>query len=291
MFRRSGRGRLLLVAFLALSVVIITLDFQTEGEGPLDRARDVTATIVAPIQRGVSVVVRPIRNFFSSIGDLSSLRTENAELREQLGESEVQAERATETEQAYEELRAETDLGKPYYAMQTVVAEVIAEQVANYGWTVTISKGAEDGIRPNMTVIDNSAGGLVGKTVDVRSDTSTVLLLIDPNAAARATVSDQGNAGLVKGNGAGEDLSLNLVSPDVRVQVGDEVETSYYNGGVFPPHVPIGTVSQVSGDEAALDQDIDVEPNVDFENLQTLTVLLETGPFDDKPKKKKEGGR
>ncbi len=291
MFRRSGRGRLLLVAFLALSVVIITLDFQTAGEGPLDRARDVTATIVAPIQRGVSVVVRPIRNFFSSIGDLSSLRTENAELREQLDESEVQVERATETDQAYEELRAETDLGKPYYAMQSVVAEVIAEQVANYGWTVTISKGADDGIKPNMAVVDNSAGGLVGKTVDVRSDTSTVLLLIDPNAAARATVSDQGNAGLIKGNGAGEALSLNLVSPDVRVQEGDEVETSYYNGGVFPPHVPIGTVSQVSGDEAALDQDIDVEPNVDFENLQTLTVLLETGPVQDKPKKKKEGGR
>lgn len=280
-----------MVAFLALSVLIITLDFQTEGEGPLDRARDVTATIVAPIQRGVSVVVRPIRDFFSSIGDLSSLRSENAELREQVGEFEVQAERATETEQAYEELLAENDLGKPYYRMEAVVSVVLAEQVANYTWAVTIDKGAEDGIKPNMAVIDNSAGGLVGKTVDVRGDTATVLLLIDPRAAARATVSDQGDAGLVKGNGAGEDLSLNLVSPDVRVQVGDKVETSYYNGGVFPPHVPIGRVSQVAGDEAALDQDIYVEPNVDFENLQTLTVLLETGPVDDKPRKKKGGGQ
>ena len=291
MFRRTGRGRLLLVTFLALSVVIITLDFQTEGEGPLDRARDVTATIVAPIQRGVSVVVRPVRNFFSSIGDLSSLRTENAELREQLGESEVQTERATETERAYEELLDENDLGKPYYGMESVTADVIAEQVANYTWAVTISKGSEDGIRPNMAVVDNSAGGLVGKTVDVRSDTATVLLLIDPRAAARATVSDAGNAGLIKGNGAGEDLSLNLVGPDVRVEEGDAVETSYYNGGVFPPRVPIGSVSQVSGDEAALDQDIFVEPNVDFDNLQTLTVLLETGPVEEKPKKRKDGGR
>ncbi|MDQ3986310.1 MAG: rod shape-determining protein MreC [Actinomycetota bacterium] len=287
MFRRSGRGRLMLVVFLALSIVVITLDFQDEGGGPLDRARDISTTIVAPIQRGVSVVVRPVRDFFSSIGDLSSLRSENEDLQDRLGQYRVEAERAEAVEDELEELRAETGLDKPWFNMDSEVADVIAEQAHNYKWAVIISKGSDDGIEEDMAVVDASAGGLVGRTVGVTGDTATVLLLTDPDAAARAVVSNSKDAGLITGNGGDEDLSMELVNTDTRVSVGDKVVTSYYNKGIFPPSIPVGTVSSVEGDEAGLDQDIEVEPLVDFENLQTLTVLLETGPIETKKERKK----
>ena len=66
MFRRPGRGRLLLLVFLAMSVVLITLDFRQGEGGPLDTARDVVGSVVAPIQRGFTTVFRPIGDFFSS---------------------------------------------------------------------------------------------------------------------------------------------------------------------------------------------------------------------------------
>ncbi|MDQ4144301.1 MAG: rod shape-determining protein MreC [Actinomycetota bacterium] len=286
MFRRSGRGRFLLVAFVALSIGVITLDFQTEGEGPLDKARDVAGAVVAPIQRGVSTVVRPVRNFFSSIGDLSSLRDENEELQDKLAEYEVKAERADAIEEDLAEVREELELEEPWFNMNAVAAEVIADQPANYKWAVTISKGSADGIKEDMAVIDGSAGGLVGKTVEpITDDTATVLLLIDPQAAAKAKIEGVRDTGGVYGNGGGEDLTMDFVDPESEVDIGASVLTATYAGGIFPPNIPIGTISDVQASETSLTQSIDVEPTVDFDSIQTVQVLLETGPIDTKKAK------
>lgn len=282
MFRRSGRGRLLLAAFLVLSIGVITLDFQTEGEGPLDKARDAAGAVVAPIQRGVSVVVRPVRNFFSSIGDLSSLRDENEELRDEVGELRVQTERAEAIEDDLAAAREALDLDEPWFRMDYVAVELIANQAANYKWSITISKGSDDGIEKNMAVIDPSAGGLVGKTVGpINDNTATVLLLVDANAAAKAKIERVQDTGVVTGNGEGEPLSMDLVQPDAKVDVGDTVTTATYDGGVFPPNIPIGEVSNVTASETSLTQSIEIEPVVDFDSLDILQVLLETGPIED----------
>lgn len=282
MFRRSGRGRLLLAAFLVLSIGVITLDFQTEGEGPLDKARDAAGAVVAPIQRGVSVVVRPVRNFFSSIGDLSSLRDENEELRDEVGELRVQTERADAIEDDLAAAREALDLDEPWFRMDYVAVELIANQAANYKWSITISKGSDDGIEKNMAVIDPSAGGLVGKTVGpINDNTATVLLLVDANAAAKAKIERVQDTGVVTGNGEGEPLSMDLVQPDAKVDVGDTVTTATYDGGVFPPNIPIGEVSNVTASETSLTQSIEIEPVVDFDSLDILQVLLETGPIED----------
>src|SRR5687768_7258248 len=86
MFRRPGRGRLLLLVFLAFSVVLITLDFRQGEGGPLETARDVAASVVAPIQRGFTTVFRPVGDFFSSLGDLGDLREENERMKKELDE-------------------------------------------------------------------------------------------------------------------------------------------------------------------------------------------------------------
>ena len=287
MFRRSGRGRLFLVAFVALSIGVITLDFQTEGEGPLDKAREAASAVVAPIQRGVSVVVRPIRNFVSSIGDLSSLREENEELRDQVAELQVIAERAEAVEEDLVEVRKALKLDKPWFQMEHVAVDVIADQPANYKWAITVSKGSDDGIEPDMAVIDSTAGGLVGKTVEpITEHSATVLLLTDPTHSASAKIDRISDTGLVKGNGGGEDLSMDLIADPARAKAGDKVVTAYYNAGIFPPNIPIGEVSEVTDSETGFEATILVEPVVDFDDLQVLQVLLETGPFEEKAEEK-----
>ena len=272
-----------MVAFLVLSIGVITLDFQTEGEGPLDKAREWASTVVAPIQRGVSIVVRPVRNFFASLGDLSSLRSENEDLREEVETLRVDSERAEAIQDELAELREELDLDEPWFQMKTVAVEVISNQGANYSWSITISKGSDDGIQPNMAVIDGSAKGLVGRTVQpITDNTATVLLMTDPNAAARAKIKEVEDLGLVKGNGGDQDLSMDYVDAESKVEVGDTVVTATYDGGVFPPNLPIGEVSRVDPSETSLTQRITVAPVVDFESLLTLQVILETGPYEDK---------
>ncbi|MGH2808734.1 MAG: rod shape-determining protein MreC [Actinomycetota bacterium] len=267
---------MLLLAFLALSLVIITLDFRAEGDGPLERAKDISTTVVAPIQRGLTAVFRPVGDFFSSLGDLSRLRVENEELREALDAAEGQIERAEALESENVELRDISNLTEPYTSMEDVTAEVIATVPANYRWAVKIDKGSIDGIKEDMAVI--AEDGLVGKIIRADPTSSIVLLLIDPNAGAAARIEDKGDAGNIRGNGADEPLSMRGVDPEAKVRKDDTIVTSGYDGGIFPPSIPIGRVIRASGESAMLEQEIDVESFVDFNTLDFVRVLLESGP-------------
>lgn len=274
MYRRAGRGRIVLLAFLALSIVVITLDFRQTTD-VLDRAKDISNAIVTPIQRGLATVFRPVGNFFSSLSELSNLRGDNAAMRNQIEEMEAEI---TEAESLLDEnvrLRELLDLEKSYATMERITAAVIARPPGNYKWAVEIDRGANDGIAEDMAVIDPD--GLVGKIIRVQDNTATVLLLIDPKAGASARIEGEEWTGAIRGNGSDQALSLEFVDTEADVSVGDQVVTSAYNSGIFPPNIPIGRVSGVSGQEADTEQDIDIDPWVDFTTLDFVQVILETG--------------
>ncbi|MEA2461000.1 MAG: rod shape-determining protein MreC, partial [Actinomycetota bacterium] len=86
-----------------------------------------------------------------------------------------------------------------------------------------------------------------------------------------------GKSGLTAGNGEDEDLSLEFVPKGTEIAEGDHIETSNYNGGVYPRGIPIGIVSDVSGDTRAASLDISVTPFVDFSDLEIVEVLKDTG--------------
>jgi rod shape-determining protein MreC len=275
MYRRPGRGRLLLLAFVILSILIVTLSFQKDADGPLEKAHDVASSIVSPIQRGVTVIVRPVRNFFSSLGDLGNLRSENERLDAELDEAESRLERVQALEEEVQELRDLTEMKEAWFTMDSVDAEVIGSTAHNYKWAITIDKGSESGIDSNMAVVD-STGSLVGKTIDVAEHTASILLVIDPESGVTA---DTKNAiGSIKGNGADEDLSLQLVSPDKKITIGEAVTTSGKNQGIYPAGIPIGEVSYVGDDSGGIEQVVEVDPSVpDFSDLQFVKVLLDSG--------------
>lgn len=282
-YRRTGRGRLLLLAFLLLSLVVITLDFRSSGEGPLETAKDISTTIVAPIQRGVTTVFRPVGNFFSSLGDLSSLRSENEQLRQQNVELSTDIAAAEAIKAENERLRQLMELDESWTTMDRVAATVIADIPNNYRWAVRIDKGTTDGIAKDMAVI--APEGLVGKIISVQPDTSIVLLLIDPDAAARSRVAEKGFVGTVRGKGADETLALIGVHPEANVREGDEIVTSGYDLGIYPPSIPVGEVVSATGEGADVEQDIEVEPWVDFNSLDFVEVLLESGPYLEREKR------
>ncbi len=278
MYRRAGRGRLLLFAFVALSIVVITLDFRQTGNGPLERAKEVSSAIVTPIQRGLTAVFTPVGNFFSSVSELSNLRAENAELRGELEAAEQRIDEAESILAENERLLALQELDESYPTMERVSARVIGRPPANYKWAVTIDKGTNDGIKANMAVIDPE--GLVGKIIRADADTATVLLLIDPQAGAKAKVTGSGYAGGIEGNGASESLTLAFIDTEAEVEVGDEVVTAGYDEGIFPPNIPIGSIESVESQSAALEQSIQVEPYVDFTTLDFVQVIVETGKIE-----------
>ena len=274
MYRKPGRGRVLLLVFLALSIIVITIDYRAGSGGILRTAKEWSVAVVAPIQRGFTTVVRPVGNFFASIGELSDLRDQNKRLEddnEQLTAENTQADEVLEENKRLAEL---LELEEAWPAMDKVHAQVYAKDAGNYGEGVYIDKGREDGIRPNMPVL--APEGLVGKTLSVTAHESLVVLLVDTNFGANARVKDGRDTGLVRGRGSADPLTILLIGKNSDVEVGDEVTTSGLDE-IFPPAISIGEVvrADVQGGQAS--KTIEVEPYVDIAKLDKVMVLIRDG--------------
>jgi rod shape-determining protein MreC len=271
MYRKPGRGRLVLLVFLALSIIVITIDYRAGSGGVLRTAKEWSVAVVAPIQRGITTVFRPVGNFFASIGELGDLREENRRLKEANEQLESENTQADEVFEENLRLADLTELEEAWPTMDNVMARVIAPDPGNYGEGVYIDKGREDGLRPNMPVL--APEGLIGKTLSVTAHESLVVLLIDTNFGANARVRDARDTGLVRGRGSADPLTMILIGKNSDVEVGDEVTTSGLDK-IFPPAIPIGDVirAEVRGGQAS--KTIDIEPYVDFAKLDKVMVLM-----------------
>ena len=274
---RARSTRLLVVALVSISLVTITVDYREGNDGPLASLGDAALAVVSPLQEVVSKVTHPIGNFFSTLFRLPSIRHERDTLRERVDalETQIAEQHADQARLAEAEalLGLNESLGK---RIETTGAQVIANGVSNFEWTITIDKGSSNGISEGMPVV--ASAGLVGHIVRVGANSSIVQLIIDPDSSVAGRLDVSRQTGLLSGEGP-SDLRMSLVDPAVEVAADEHVVTAGYRiAGVaeslYPPNVLIGTVSRVLDEASATEKFLTVRPAVDFSSLSLVLVVL-----------------
>jgi rod shape-determining protein MreC len=274
---RARSTRVLVVALVSISLVTITVDYREGTDGPLASLGDGALAVVSPLQEAVSKVTHPIGNFFSTLFRLPSIRHDRDVLRERVDMLETQLAEGRADQARLDELEAlvgvQESLG---IRIETTGAQVIANGVSNFEWTITIDKGSSDGIHENMPVI--ASAGLVGHVVNVGTSSSVVQLIIDPDSSVAGRLDVSRQTGLLSGEGQ-DDLQMSLVEPTVEVAPDEHVVTAGYRiAGVaeslYPPNVLIGTVSRVLDEDSATEKFLTVRPAVDFSSLSLVLVVL-----------------
>ncbi|HEX7463979.1 MAG TPA: rod shape-determining protein MreC [Actinomycetota bacterium] len=265
---------------MAVSLVTITVDFREGEHGPLASVGRVAMAVISPLQSAVSKVTHPIGNFFSTLVRLPSIRDENERLKDEIAELKAQVSTGLADEARLHQLEAllgvEESLGPN---VQTAAAQVIANGVSNFEWTITIGKGSRDGIAVDQPVL--SPAGLVGHVVRVAPDSAVVQLAVDPDSSVAGRLDVSGKTGLVSGQG-NQDMRMGLVDTSTEVQAGERVVTAGFRipgvaQSLYPPGILIGTVSRVLPSEASLEKFITVSPAVDFSGLDLVLVVLTDG--------------
>jgi rod shape-determining protein MreC len=264
------RARLLLVLLVLTALVLVTVDFRAGEDGPLHRLRGVATSVFQPIQDGLVTVVRPIGDLAGGVGDLFRTRSENDRLRAQVESLQERRRSTVDLQRENEELRGLLEV-RDRGQLETIAARTVALGPSNFEWTITIDVGSEDGVERDMPVINGD--GLVGRVIQVTPNASRVLLTIDPNFGAAARVSRHGETGTVDGRG-GDPLVFRPLDPEIDLEVGDEIVTSTYQGGVFPGGIRIGTVSAVDDVANRLAREFQVQPFVDFTRLHHVLVVV-----------------
>jgi rod shape-determining protein MreC len=277
---RARRTRLLVVGLVSISLVTITLDYREGDSGPLAAAGNAALAVISPLQEAVSKVTHPIGNFFSTLVRLPAIRRQDEDLKDRVAELESQVARYNADAARLAELEDLLGLRETLARnLQTTAAEVIANGVSNFEWTITIDKGSSDGVKQDMPVI--ASAGLVGHVVRVTPSSSVVQLIIDPDSYVAGRLDVSRKTGLLAGQGP-QDLRMELVDTETEVQPGEQVVTAGYQipgiaQGLYPPGILVGSVSRVLDRPGGLEKLITVRPAVDFSTLDVVLVVLSDG--------------
>lgn len=272
----TRRTRVLLALLLLTSVSLITIDYRGGPGSPLNGVRTAAAAVFGPVERVAAAIASPVSDAVDSVGNLGQgrdqaarLGKENQALRQRLRTVGVDRSRVKELD----DLLRVAGAGR----YRIVPARVIAIGSAQtFSWTVTLDAGSQDGIRPDMTVLNGD--GLVGRVKTVGPSTSTVLLAVDPESSVGVRLEGSLEVGFTTGQGIRDHgaLDLQLLDGQSGVKRGDRL-VSFGSQGDTPyvPGVPVGTVVSVTGTPGSQTRNAVVAPYVDFTALDLVGVVVE----------------
>nr|WP_241423482.1 rod shape-determining protein MreC [Candidatus Contubernalis alkalaceticus] len=237
---------------------------------------DVILTVVSPFQHAVTGISTEVRDFFEYFKDRHDLASENAELKQSLGDYQRITNQLEELNQENMRLRQMLDFQEKS-AYTLLPAKVTARDPSGWFSVVVINKGYADGVSIDMSVINND--GLVGHILNVSRNSSKVLLLSDSSRAVSGVVQNSretGVIGFVEGSveQPGYCRMINILR-ESEIENGDVVVTSGL-GGIFPPGLVIGQVIEVGDDEYGLLKYALIDPAVDFSRLEEVFVVKST---------------
>lgn len=268
--RRRRRSLLALLALLSL--VLLTMDFRQGDDGPIASVQRGLGAVFAPVQDGLASAVEPIGNMIGSIGDLGRLREENVALEEELRELRARQLSLADLAQENAELREQLGM-KLRLDHATTAGRVIAQPPGLFRWSLLLDIGAEQGVRPNMAVIN--ADGLVGKITEVSRNHARVQLAVSPNAGYFVRVVETRQQGFLEGRGS-RPMQLRIIDdPEAEIPEGAEVVTRAFQGTSIPDGLPVGMVDEAPGSEIGGAQFLGVRPYVDHTRLDIVLVILD----------------
>jgi rod shape-determining protein MreC len=153
-------------------------------------------------------------------------------------------------------------------------ARVIAREPSVLYRSLIINQGTTARIGRDMPVVNND--GLVGKVVQALPHISLVQLLKDPSARTSVMTKRTRVVGILETEN-GRDFFVQY-RVHAEVDTGDTVMTSGL-GGIYPRGLFVGAVTKVRERSDPLFKRVYVEPFVDFEHLEEVSIIQRTAQW------------
>ena len=183
--------------------------------------------------------------------------------------------RYADLEKQLKEMKKLLELNNTTSEYEYLNATVVNRNVGYWYNNLVIDKGKTSGIDKDMIVM--VADGLIGKISKVGNFTSTVKLLTNNDTASslsvKINIGDKYVFGILKGyDSESKRLIVEGVSGNDEIPLNSEVVTTGLSDN-SPSGVLIGKVTKIKTDNFDLARIIEVESNVNFDDINYVTVL------------------
>jgi rod shape-determining protein MreC len=231
------------------------------------------------VQTWLSTRFLAIQDFLAAPSDVAELRQRNAELEAEVSRLQAQVIDLQQQVDETEILAALVDFSRANPESTYKGAAVIGRDPSPFLHYIIINRGSNDGILRGMPVVTNQ--GLIGRVDAVIADAARVQLITDPASTINIRLQNADADAVLVGSVTG-DLTLEMISQDVSVEVGDVVLTSGLGGG-YPPDLIIGQVLNVRKRDYELFQQASIQPVVAFTRLEIVLVITNFRPVNIEP--------
>lgn len=198
----------------------------------------------------------------------------NEDLNRRNAELEAQIVRQQEIINAYR-VKEFTDTLVPDAEVQHfdfIVANVINNSISRPFNYLTINKGSDQGIRPELGVIDRN--GVVGIVSNVGPSSARVISLLNPHFRLSCKIKSSEYFGsLVWDGNSPEEALLEELPRHTVYNLGDTIVTSGYSA-VFPAGLPVGVVIDSDGGENQNFFTLRIKLLADFTTLGNVQVVV-----------------
>ncbi|MBR3759651.1 MAG: rod shape-determining protein MreC [Ruminococcus sp.] len=273
-FIKSTRFKVLL-AFLAFLIGIMIYAV-TKGGYSLSGASFIQ-TITKPFRSASNSIGMKIEGNLDKVTKADEYYEENKRLKVQIGELNKQLTEYDALKAEVEELRKFVSIKEEHedYVL-SVPCSVIGYTTNDPFRSFTIDKGKADGIKPNCPVA--TAEGLVGITVEVSENVTTVRTILSPDLSVAAVCSASlADSGIIEGDiiAAEEGCTkISHVTTENKIKPGSMMITAG-NSGLFPKDYPIGIVREMEYDVSGLSMCSVIEPCADITRLTSVIVITD----------------
>ena len=255
--RRKNRKVLLLTLIAVLLMGVLSVG----DNPPLQSAWSaVTGGIFSLSARAAAELNTPSTD--ELLDENTRLKSENAALQKALAENlELRGENKT--------LWSYFGLKRNAPGLELVPAFVLRRAATDDFGGFTLGAGSDLGVKTNDAVICES--GLVGRVVAVDGSACRVATILSPGSRVAVTDGESSDSGILTSRDGNP--AMTQLPEKHNIKTGDLILTSG-EGGIYPPGIIAGTVSELKTDPYDSSVYAVVEPAADFEELSEAAVVV-----------------
>ena len=157
--------------------------------------------------------------------------------------------------------------------LQLLPAKVISSTLRRRDNLLTIDRGSNDGLKPDMGVVCGT--GLVGVVYMTSAHYSVVMPVLNIHSRISCAIRDRGYFGYLSWDGKNPtEAYMDDVPRHAQFSPGEWVETSGYSA-IFPPGITVGRIVSIGNSADGLSYRLRVKLTTDFSCLRDVSIITD----------------
>jgi rod shape-determining protein MreC len=264
------------IAFSALLIVSVGL-MGLSSNPALREVQRGLGFALRPFQATLDQVASGVASIGAAVAEMDRLRLDNDALRRENAQLRNDNARLEEARRENGLLTGLLQL-RTGFDHETTAVQVIGRESLEARRQLTIDRGSDDGIEMGDVVVAQG-GALVGRIIDIRPTSASVLLINDPSSTVIGQLVTSAATGTVVGQ-LGGTLVMSEIDSTERIEIGEEVFTAGIElaGGVrspYPKGLVVGQVVDARRDANSVVQTAYLNPAINLDKLEYLLVITD----------------